>query len=252
MKVLIFIYGLLIGSFVNVLIYRIPRDENIAWPSSHCPHCNTNLKWYDNIPLFSYLLLKGKCRYCKKRISIQYPIIESLNAFIYLILFFYFDYSLEFIFYSLVFSIIIAILVIDLKEMIIPDILVVTILILSILYKALNYFIWGISPQIVNSLGGMFIAGGMFLLILILSRGGMGEGDIALIGVFGFILGIKMILLVIFLSFILGSIISIFLLITRVKTRKDPIPFGPFIVLGFFIVIFAGDELLNLYLNILF
>ena len=251
MTFLVFIYGLLIGSFLNVCIYRIPREESIAFPASHCPKCNTDLKWYDNIPLFSYLFLKGKCRYCGDKISSQYPIVETLNAIVYIILFSYFNLSLDFVFYALISSALIVILVIDLKEMIIPDILVLIVLGLSILHKALNYFIYSIPFNIVNSLLGAIIAGGIFLLIIVLSRGGMGGGDFTLIAALGFILGVKNILLTIFLSFILGAIISIGLLATKVKTKKDPIPFGPFIILAFFIVLLYGDQLINIYWGIM-
>lgn len=250
MQLLIFTYGLLIGSFLNVCIYRIPREENIAFPSSHCPNCNTNLKWYDNIPLLSYIILKGKCRYCDTNISSQYPMIELLNAIIYLLLFYKFNLSIDFIFYALIASTLIVVTIIDLKEMIIPDSLVITLLVLSILHKATNYIIHKTPINIIDSLGALLIAGGIFLLIVILSRGGMGGGDVTLIGALGFILGIKYITLTIFLSFVLGGLISVFLLATKLKTRKDPVPFGPFIVLGFMITLFWGEGLIEWYFNI--
>ena len=248
--ILILIYGLLIGSFLNVLIYRTPRDESIAFPGSHCPTCNHKLSWYDNIPLFSYLFLKGSCSYCNAKISVQYPLIEALNAIIYIVLFLRLSFSLTFIFYALVSSVLIAIAIIDLKEQIIPDSLVISIIVLTILYKVLNYFLYNESSEILESVLGFLVAGGLFLAIAIFSRGGMGGGDVTLISALGFILGIKQILLVIFLSFLYGAIISIFLLSTKLKTRKDPIPFGPFIILGFFTTIFYGDQLLNWYVNI--
>jgi leader peptidase (prepilin peptidase)/N-methyltransferase len=251
MTVLVFIYGLIIGSFLNVCIYRIPRNESVVFPSSHCPNCNHYLKWYDNIPLFSYIFLGGKCRYCKAPISIQYPIVETLNALIYLILFYYFSFSIDFIFYALISSVLVVITFIDLKEMIIPDALVITILILSVVYKAVNYFTYDINPQILSSLGGLLLAGGLFLAIVILSKGGMGGGDVTLIAALGFILGHKFILFNIFLSFILGAVISLILLLTKIKTRKDPIPFGPFIILAFFITIIWGEGILSLYINLI-
>ena len=113
MTIIIFIYGIIIGSFLNVCIYRIPREESIAFPSSHCPSCGTSLKWYDNIPLFSYISLMGKCRYCKTKISLQYPIIEFINGFTYLLLYNHFDLSLVFIFYALICSVLIVITFID-------------------------------------------------------------------------------------------------------------------------------------------
>lgn len=122
MTLLITIYGLIIGSFLNVCIYRIPRDESIAWPGSHCPKCSHRLSWYDNIPLFSWIFLGGRCRYCKESISKQYPIVEALNAILYIIMYFKFGFTVDFIFYSLLSSVLLAIIFIDLQEMIIPDI----------------------------------------------------------------------------------------------------------------------------------
>ncbi len=251
MTLLIFIYGLIIGSFLNVCIYRIPREESIAWPGSHCPACKHSLKWYDNIPLLSYLVLKGKCRYCKTSISSQYPLVESLNAVIYIIMYVKFGFGVDFIFYSLMSSVLVAIVFIDLKEMIIPDSLVLCILVLSIMHKSINYFLYSISPDLIGSILGLLVASGLFLAIVILSRGGMGGGDVTLVGALGFVLGVKYILLNIFLSFILGAIISIILLATKIKTRKDPIPFGPFIVLGFFITVLWGQDIINWYINLL-
>jgi leader peptidase (prepilin peptidase)/N-methyltransferase len=116
---LIFIYGLIIGSFLNVCIYRIPRDESIAWPGSHCPACGHSLKWYDNIPLVSYLVLKGKCRYCRTSISAQYPTVEALNAVLYIVMYLKFGFGADFIFYSLMSSVLVTIIFIDLKQLII-------------------------------------------------------------------------------------------------------------------------------------
>lgn len=248
MIILIFIYGLLIGSFLNVVIYRIPREENIAWPGSHCPGCGHGLKWYDNIPLLSYLLLRGRCRYCKEEISLQYPLVEALNGIIYVLLYiFFYQVKLDFVFLALISSTLLAILVIDLKEQLIPDVLVVIVLISSIIHKALLHFLEGIPFPLTDSLLGLIIAGGLFLLIVFVSRGGMGGGDVTLIGALGFVLGVRGILMVIFLSFVLGSVISIFLLAARIKSRKDPIPFGPFIVISFYITLFFGDNILNWY-----
>lgn len=249
MIILILIYGLIIGSFLNVCIYRVPRKESITFPGSHCPKCNTRLKLYDNIPVFSYLILKGKCRYCGEKVSPQYPIVESLNFILYLIIYFKFGFSLDFVFYSLLSSVLITITFIDLNEMIIPDVFVVIIIILSIVYKLINYFHYGLSPQLFNSLRGLLLAGGLFLIIISLSKGGMGGGDVTLIAALGFVLGIKYILLNIFLSFITGAIISIFLLATKIKTRKDPIPFGPFIVLSFYLTILRGQDIIEWYLK---
>lgn len=251
MTLLIFLYGAIIGSFLNVCIYRIPIEESIAFPASHCPNCHTSLKWYDNIPIISYLSLKGKCRYCREKISLQYPIVEFLNASLYVIMYFKFGFSLEFIYYALISSVLIIITFIDIREMIIPDSLVVTLLILALIYKFANYVL-GQPLKIRESIIGLLFAGGLFLAIVLITKGGMGGGDVTLISALGFILGFKKIILNIFLSFILGAIISLFLLATKIKTRKDPIPFGPFIVLAFFITVLWGSEIIDLYFQTLF
>lgn len=246
---LVIIYGLIIGSFLNICIYRIPRSESIVFPSSHCPYCNKKLKWYDNIPIFSYLSLKRECRYCNIRISSIYPIVELFNAVIYIAMYIKFGFAFDFFFYALISSILIIITFIDLKNMIIPDVLVLIIFISSIIYKATIYYI-GINPQIISSIYGLIISGILFLAIVILSRGGMGGGDVTLIAALGFILGLKYILLNMFLSFLLGAVISMFLLASRIKTRKDPIPFGPFIIISFLITVFWGQDIIDWYLKI--
>lgn len=249
MHILIFLYGLLIGSFLNVCIYRLPREESVVFPSSHCPKCGENLRWYDNIPLFSYLALRGRCRYCRVTISSQYPLIELLNGLLYLFIYFYYGFSLEFIFYALVFSTLICIALIDLKEMIIPDILVLILFSLAIVYKLLNYILYGVALNILDSLLGLLVGGGIFLLILILSKGGMGDGDITLMAALGFILGFRLVFLNILLAFILGAFISLFLLGFKIKSKKDPIPFGPFLIISFTISLFYGDKIINWYIQ---
>ena len=193
----------------------------------------------------------GKCRYCREKISLQYPIVEFINGFTYLILYNHFALSLDFIFYALIFSVLIVVIFIDLKEMIIPDILVIMILIISSIHKLLNYFIYSISPELLNSFLGLLLAGGLFLAIVILSRGGMGGGDVTLIGALGYVLGIRLVMLNILLSFIIGAVISIILLATKIKTRKDPIPFGPFIVVAFYFTVLWGERIIDIYWRLL-
>lgn len=249
MTILITIYGLIIGSFLNVCIYRIPKGENISFPPSHCGSCDEKIYWYDNIPVFSYLVLRGKCRNCKSEISIQYPLIESLNAIIYIILFKKFNLTIDFIAYALIMSVLLVVFFIDLKHMIIPDGLIITIVIFEILHKASLYFTGG-EVYLKTSILGALLAGLVFLAIVLLSGGGMGDGDITLIASLGFVLGVKLIFLNIFLSFMLGALISLLLLGFKIKTRKDPIPFGPFIIIAFFIVILCGQEIIDLYMQL--
>ncbi|MCF6465640.1 prepilin peptidase [Clostridium sp. Cult2] len=248
MVILIFLLGIIIGSFLNVCIYRIPKGESIVFPSSHCPGCSTPLKWYDLVPVLSFLFQGGKCRYCGENISPRYPIVELLDGIIFITLYFILGFNLDFIFYAFLFSLLIIITFIDLDYQIIPNILVILILLGSIIYKLLNLLLYGIPLNLFNGLMGLTISGLIFLIILIVSKGGMGGGDVKLIGVLGFILGVPKIFLNIFLSFLIGGIISIFLLGFKIKGRKDPIPFGPFITLAFTITLFWGNRIIDWYI----
>ncbi len=273
---LIFIIGLLIGSFLNVCIYRIPLKQSIVSPPSHCTDCNTKLKPVDLIPVLSYLFYKGKCRYCKAKISVQYPIIELLTGVMYLLLFIKFNFSVDFIFFGILCSLLIIISGIDYEHQIIPNGIVLSILIIAIIYKLIMYFYLGLPVHWTGSIVGLLIGGGFLLLVAIIysgftslaakvpdddtglaatasnddtgnESGGMGGGDIKLMGVLGFWLGWRLMIVTMLISFILGAVISTILLISKVKSRKDAIPFGPFIALAALITILKGNELFYWY-----
>lgn len=252
MYFLIFALGIIIGSFLNVCIYRIPREESIRFPSSHCTNCSHTLAWYDLIPILSFLSLRGKCRYCLEPISPQYPIIELLNGILYLLTYHYFGLTLGFAFYGLVGSILIIICIIDYYEQIIPDSLVISILIATIIYKAAIYFLYGTSIAFLDSIFGFLAGGLLFLIIAVVSKGAMGGGDIKLIAVLGLILGLKNTFLNILLSFVIGAVVSLYLLLSGKKGRKDAIPFGPFINISFLITLFYGDRIIHWYIQRLF
>ncbi|SHH30520.1 type 4 prepilin peptidase 1 . Aspartic peptidase. MEROPS family A24A [Caloranaerobacter azorensis DSM 13643] len=244
----IFITGLIIGSFLNVCIYRIPKGESIVYPPSHCTNCNTRLKAIDLIPVFSYLLNKGRCRYCGERISLQYPFIEIFNGLICLLLFYKFGLSFNLIKYLFLTSLLIVISVIDYKHQIIPNSILLfgffTILIFKLLYYS--------KAELLNSILGLLIGGLIFSIIVIVSRGGMGGGDIRLIALLGFFFGWKHLLLLMLLSFVIGAFFSIMLLLLKIKSMKDFIPFGPFISIAAIITIFYGDTLISYYINYFF
>lgn len=249
MYILIFALGIIIGSFLNVCIYRIPREESIAFPPSHCTHCSHPLAWYDLIPVFSFVSLRGKCRYCGESISPQYPIIELLNGALYLSVFHYFGLSLEAAFYAFIGSVLIVICLIDLYEQIIPDGLVILILVATVIYKAAAYFLYGTPIAFRDGIFGFLSGGLLFLLIALVSNGAMGGGDIKLIAALGLILGLKKTVLNILLSFIIGAAVSLYLLLSGRKGRKDAIPFGPFINISFIITLFFGDMIINWYIQ---
>jgi len=250
MYILIFILGIMIGSFLNKCIYKILRKESILFPELYCIHCSNPLKFYNLTSIFSYLFLKRKCRHCGKKISLLYPMVEFLNGLIYFTLFHYFGLSLNFIYFSSIISILIVISVIDYYHQIIPDCLLLLIIITIVLYMTFDFIIYGIPVIQLDSIIGFFAAGLFFTIIALISNGGMGGGDIKLIAILGFILGFKKIILNIILSFIIGAIISLFLLLSRKKERKDTIPFGPFINISFIISLLWGEPIIQLYISL--
>ena len=247
MTILIFLFGLTIGSFLNVCIYRIPKGESISFPPSHCMGCGTRLKSYDLIPVISFIVARGKCRYCGEKISLQYPIIEVLNGILYLLIYYKFGLSLLLIKYSILCSILLVISIIDLNLKIIPNSINLFLLLYGIIFNIIEFSF----NNLTSNLFGLFIGGGLFLLIAIISKGAMGGGDIKLVAVLGLLFGFKKILLITFLSFIIGAVISILLLLFKINKRKDYIPFGPFICIGTFITIIYGNNIIEWYLNTL-
>ena len=243
---LILILGLVIGSFLNVCIYRIPREESIAYPSSHCTSCGYELKFYDLIPVFSYIFLKGRCRKCKEKVSFIYPTIEIINGLIYLILFIKFGLTFEFIFYSILSSLLIVISIIDIKTKEVYSSTTVFGLLIAIIYIISGAYFGKIS--ILNSVLGGVIGYGIIYLIILLTRG-MGEGDADIAGICGLFLGIKGSLLSLFLAIIIGGIVASIILIFKIKDGKSEMAFGPCIALGCILSTLCGDALISLYLS---
>ncbi len=245
---LIITLGLLIGSFLNVCIYRIPKNESIAFPPSHCFSCGRNLTALDLVPVLSYIFLRGKCRRCKAHISIQYPLIELANGLLYLLLFTHFGLTLELVFFVALTSILIVISVTDYYHKIIHDSINLTILVVGIIYNLTIVFVSKGQLNLLDSLLGFALGGGLFLMIAILT-GAMGGGDIKMMGALGIWFGVKGILLVSLLSFVIGSIVMIFLLITKIKGRKDEVPFGPFICIATLVTMLYRAEIIEMYIK---
>jgi leader peptidase (prepilin peptidase)/N-methyltransferase len=246
---LIFILGLIVGSFSNVCIYRIPRIESIIYPASHCPKCHSNISPGDNIPLLSYILLKGRCRHCKSKISIQYPIVELLTGLIYLIIYLVYGFSVQTLIYIILSSALIIIAFVDLNEQIVPDVI-------SLPGTATGFILSFFVPYIsfINSALGVAAGGGIILVIAlggsaIFKKEAMGGGDVKLAAMIGAFLGLRYIVISLFLGFFLGALVGIFLIMSKIKSRKDVVPFGPFIVLGSFITLLWGDKIISWYLG---
>ncbi|HAN09300.1 MAG TPA: prepilin peptidase [Clostridiales bacterium] len=237
----VILVGLAIGSFLNVCIYRIPRQESIVSGSSHCTSCNEKIRWYDMIPVLSYILLKGKCRKCGARISIKYPIVEILNAVLYVCLFYKYQISNDFYIFAITTSIFIVIAMIDYEHQIIPNRLIVLFLLMAILYR-MNWFIKLDNNYLVLSDGiiAAFAAFVVFFLLMTFSGGGMGGGDVKLIFPVGLMFGVEQIAYVVLVSSVLASIFAIILIIAKKANRKTPIPFGTFLAMGVYIMILVG------------
>ena len=255
--VLIFLFGLAIGSFLNVCIYRIPRaDLSIHSPHrSFCPECNTPISPYDNIPGLSYLLLRGKCRHCSATISVLYPLVELVTAGIFLFLYYHFGLTLEFLLALVFVSVLLPISVIDAQHYIIPNTLIVTGLILgfgivcAIAYQRAD--VWYLLIRLIGA-----VAGGMALWLVavigsaVLRKTAMGGGDIKLMALNGLFLGAwPELAMVIAFSALSGAIVGTILIISGVKSRESPIPYGPFLAGAAVLVLLWGDNLWHLYLQ---
>jgi len=248
--ILIFILGLIVGSFSNVCIYRIPRNESIIYPASHCPKCRTKIKPVDNIPILSYILLKGRCRNCESRISIQYPVVELLTGLIYVIIYMIYGLSIQSLIYIILSSALIIIAFIDLNKQIVPDVISLPGIIIGLV---LSFFVPYIS--FINSALGAVVGGGIILIIglvgsAIFKKEAMGGGDIKLAAMIGAFLGWRYIVISLFLGFFLGALAGIFLVLSKIKSREDMVPFGPFIVLGSLITLLWGEKILTWYIGI--
>jgi leader peptidase (prepilin peptidase) / N-methyltransferase len=238
----IFAFGLAIGSFANVCIYRLPKKESVVFPVSHCTTCSFPVRPFDNIPVISYLKLGGKCRYCKESISVIYPIIEAITALLLLVGFFKFGVTFDFLIYIVVAPTLVIITAIDIKHQIIPDVITLPGIVLGLV--AGSYTI-----GYIDSFLGFLIGGGLFYLLAVLSNGGMGGGDIKYIAAAGALVGWQKVLLIIFIGAFLGSFVGLFQIAVQKKSRKSIIPFGPFLAAATLIALFYGNLLIKLYIE---
>lgn len=249
-SILIFILGSMIGSFLNVCIYRIPRGESIVFPNSHCPKCTHTIRSRDNIPIFSYLLLEGKCRFCKEPISIQYPIVEGITAVLLLLIFIKYGLSLDFLLFGFFGCVLVLLSAIDIERLIIPNKIILPSMGIGFLLVLITDY-----SRLPESLLGFAAGGGLLLLVALiapffLKEEGLGGGDIKLAAFIGIFLG-WFALMAIFWGFFLGALLGLALLTVRCKDWKDPLTFGPFLSVGALITLFGGPYLWRLYLNII-
>ncbi|MEW6447053.1 MAG: prepilin peptidase [Bacillota bacterium] len=254
MPALIAVLGLVVGSFLNVVIHRLPRGEDVVRPPSRCPVCGTRLAWHELVPVLSYLVLRGRCRHCGERISPRYPLVEALTAALFLLVYLVQwkqaqedvlpeHASLTWVLLkSLVFTAgLICAAFIDAEHGLIPNRLV-----LALLTSALVVVPLAGDVRIPDAVLGALGAGGALLLLGWASRGGMGGGDIKLAAVAGLYLGWPAAMLGLFFAAVLGTVAGVALIVSGKKSRKDAIPFGPYLAAGFLIALLWGREILNL------
>ena len=240
--IMIFLVGISIGSFLNVCIYRIPKKEDIVFERSHCMSCGNVLKWYELIPLFSFLVQGGKCRNCKTKLSAQYPLIELLNGLIYVWIFMAKGFQPESILFCICASVLIVISVIDWRTYEIPFGCNIIIGILGIVRVFLNLAHW------YDYVIGFFAVSGLFLIIYWITKGrGIGGGDIKLMAAAGLLLGWQNILLSLMIGSIAGSVIHLALM--KIQGKDRVLAFGPYLAFGIFISMLYGNDIITWYLG---
>jgi leader peptidase (prepilin peptidase)/N-methyltransferase len=252
--ILIFIFGLMIGSFLNCVIWRLYKEESFLIGKSYCPHCHHSLGFWDLFPVLSFVFLKGRCRYCQKNISFQYPLVELATAIIFSFIYLHLGIiSLSFIFWLIIISFLIIIFVFDLKYFIIPDEVIYPAIFLSIIWLLYSFFI-GIatSHEIILTIISALGASLFFFLIWFFSKGmAMGFGDVKLALLIGLLLGFPNTIVGLFLGFLLGAIIGSIMVFLKKKGFSSEVPFAPFIIAGAIISFFFGNSIVNWYLSLM-
>ena len=254
---IVFLYGIVIGSFLNVCIFRIPDGDSIVTGRSHCMNCNTKLKWYELIPVFSFAFLLGKCKSCKSRISIQYPIIEALNGLFYVLVFYLKGWSgtntiVLNVIYCLVISALIVLSVIDFRTNTIPLGINIFIMVMGLATALVRYFWYGRSTDIMLEHAIGFFAVSVFLLLIFYSTKGrgVGGGDIKLMAGAGLLLGWGIVILAFFIGCILAAIIHPIRM--RVSNIGRALAFGPYLSIGIVIAMLYGKQMIDWYLQTFF
>jgi leader peptidase (prepilin peptidase)/N-methyltransferase len=247
--VAIFLFGTIIGSFLNVCIYRIPAGQSVISPASRCPKCGAAIRWYQNVPVISYLLLRGRCAGCKTRISLRYPLIEALTGLLFVWVWLAFGWQVATPLYWVFVAALVVITFIDLDHQIIPDVISLPGIVVGFLAAlAIPWLPW------LDSLLGILLGGGsLFLVAAVYQRltgqEGMGGGDVKLLAMIGAFLGWKAVLPVIFLGSLAGSLVGVPLMLIKRSDGKLAIPFGPFLALGAVICLLWGRQLFDWYIG---
>ncbi|PYM84210.1 MAG: prepilin peptidase [Candidatus Rokuibacteriota bacterium] len=242
--VVIGIFGLAVGSFLNVCIARLPEGKSLWWPGSACPHCGAAIGWRDNVPVLSYVALRGRCRACGGPIAWRYPLVEVVTSGLFVLTVLRLGWTPELAIGLALVAALIVVTGIDLLRQIIPDVITVPGIVFGFLTNSLAGRVsW------LDSLLGILAGGGIFFAIILVSKGGMGGGDMKLGAMLGAFLGWKVALISLLIAVLSGGGVAAVLLLTRARGRKDPVPFGPFLALGGLAGLLWGEILLAWYLG---
>jgi leader peptidase (prepilin peptidase)/N-methyltransferase len=267
-----FALGAVVGSFLNVCIVRLPEGKSLVRPGSHCPSCDAPIRWFDNIPIVSFLMLRGECRRCGCHISWRYPAVELLTAILFVLLLHKFTHALALLIYIAFTCALIVVSFIDLKHYIIPNEISIPGIFIGLALSLVParlaggqfvlpqsvFFIADGAPTIagsfLNSLIGCIAGGGILYLaglfsLAVFKKEGMGGGDVKLLAMVGAFLGWKLALMTIIVGSTLGAIVGVILILLRLKTRSEYIPFGPYLALGALLSLMYGDSILRMYLQ---
>jgi leader peptidase (prepilin peptidase)/N-methyltransferase len=238
-------FGLMIGSFLNVVIARVPERRSLWMPGSTCPECGHAIAWHDNIPVLSFFLLRGRCRACAAPIPWRYPIVEAITAVLFAAAWLRFGADVRQFIVAVVFlAALVAITVIDLRHQIIPDAITLPGVVAGVVAALATHRIaW------VDSVAGILLGSGLFVAVIVVSRGGMGGGDLKLGAMLGAFLGWQALLVGLFIAVMLGGMLAVVLLASRRVARKDAIPFGPFLAIGGAAALLWSDAILAWYLG---
>ncbi|MBS5986079.1 A24 family peptidase [Clostridium sp.] len=244
--VIVFFFGTLIGSFLNVCIFRIPNEESIVYPPSHCGNCNHRLKVLDLIPIFSYIFLRGRCRYCKGRVSLQYPLVEGLTGVLFVLIYLKYGLTIELFKFMVFTALLIVIGIIDLKTQDIYDSTVILTGVVGIGFIIIEFFM---GNEINISALAIGILVPVIFLAIFSAFGAMGWGDVELVGVTGLFLIGKFNIINLFLSIIIGGSFAIGFMVLKKKEKGNMMAFGPYIAMASYITLLFPNEIINLYVN---
>lgn len=244
--IIFFLLGVIFGSFFNVVGLRSPKNMTFIQYPSHCPHCNETLRWYELIPLLSFLWQQGTCKNCQARISPMYPVIELVTGILFVYSYFQIGFQIELITAFLFISLLVIITVSDVEYMLIPNKIILFFLPLLITSRIIS----PLTPWY-DMIIGAVVGYTTIALIIVLSRGGMGAGDMKLFFILGIVLGWKEVLFTLFLASLLGACIGLILRSLQIVGRRQPIPFGPYIALAAIISYFHGDAFISAYLELI-